>query len=510
VLEKLRIDARSTPVDRFVHSLYRQFGIMSLTVPGDQRTPAKISANLRHFYEYARSFAAHQIGGLSGFVSFINGIIESDGKIDSPGVASSGGAVSIMTIHKSKGLEFPVVFLGNCGKKFNDKPFEKPIRADADCGVGLRQTDESGLARVDTPFRIAVNVKAKKERNEEEMRLLYVALTRARERLYVVGHISSKNDLYTLRENANHLLRYEDRSSVLDAKCYLDWLLPAISQDHPSFTIVEKARADESIEPTNSESCITEDEKIESLRTILRERFDFTYHNTAAKVLPAKLSVSRLYPEILDDDGAAGLESKNLPELREKPLFMQEKTERHTAAERGTATHVFLQFCDFERARKDLRAELSRLIAERFIPQGTAELINLHQIEAFFVSDLYKAVTNAKRVWREQRFNILLPAAKFTANPILAEQLSKEKLLVQGVIDLFFIDREDNVVLCDYKTDYLTPEELRDESLTKKKLSDCHGEQLKYYATAIEQLLGRKPDRIYIYSLPFGKAINMQ
>lgn len=508
--ESLRSDAIGSKVDRFLNRLYGEFGIMSLTVPDDPRPSAKISANLRRFYEYARDFSSHQFGGLSAFVSFVNGIIESESRVESPGVTALDGAVSIMTIHKSKGLEFPVVFVANCGKSFNRKSLEKPLQAESDIGVALPQSDESGISVIDTPLRKTIIMKKKQTRNEEEIRLLYVALTRARERLYVVGCVKPTNDVDDLLANARFLKPYQCRASVLDASCYLDWIIPSVCQKQDCFTIVTGASGEKEILSDNTaENNDKRSQNLSELRRTLRERFDFKYSDSAALTLPAKLSVSKLYPDILDDDGVSGLTSGSLPELREKPLFMQEDVNSRSAAERGTATHAFLQFCDFELASKDLRQELARLVAERFIPRGFAEMVDLRQLDKFFKSSFYSSLTRAKKVWREQRFNLLLPATDFTSDPELAKGLVGRDILVQGVIDLFFVDANQNVVLCDYKTDYLTPAELSDEKAAQKKLSERHGQQLKYYSAAIEKLLGKAPDRVCIYSLPFGKAIDV-
>ena len=164
----------------------------------------------------------------------------------------------------------------------------------------------------------------------------------------------------------------------------------------------------------------------------------------------------------------------------------------------------------FENAEKNgARAELDRLVDKRFIAPQIAELINIRQIEKFFESEFYKLLKNAKKTYREQRFNILLPASHFTQDEEFKTDIDGEKILVQGVIDLFFESENGDVILCDYKTDYLTPEELRDESLIIEKMKARHGKQLEYYAMAIERFLGKRPDKILIYSLPFGEAVEV-
>jgi len=510
-LKNLRLDSVSLPVDRFVRLIYKNFEIMSLSAPGSKRKEVQISANLRRFYEYARVYTSTRGGSLSGFIDYINGIIETDGRVDAPNVISSDGAVTLLTIHKSKGLEFPAVFVVGCGKTFNRNDFKNSLIFDPTEGVALMPIDDTGFARIDTPQRAALEIVMKEKQTEEEMRILYVALTRARERLYVTAAVRKENPT-DLIDAAKLSEQFECRKSVLSANSFIDWIASSITENNDFF----KLQVNKTIDDLDLNYLIEDDEKtsydekdILSARERFSERFDYVYPYSYAEKLHAKLSVSKLYPDILDDDGAGELDSDKLPELREKPLFLMGET-KATSAEKGTATHVFMQFCDFKRAEKSVRDELYRLVDERFIPEGTAKLVNIRQLEAFFKSNFYRTVSSAQKIYRELRFNLLLPASDFTKSDELSDKLKEEKLLVQGVIDLLMIDANGNIVLCDYKTDYLTPDELADESLAKKKLFDRHGQQLKYYAAATEQLLGKAPDRICIYSLPLGRAIDMK
>ncbi len=506
-IESLRADSREISVDALVRRIYAAFSVMSLTPADQSRTARSVTTNLRRFYEYARGFAASQSSGLSGFVRYINNIIEGGTRVASPLPSSGEGSVTLMNVHKSKGLEFPIVFLCGCGKGFNRKDLRKTLIFEPTAGVALRLVDDTGFARADTPQRAALTLLLSQKQTEEEMRILYVGLTRARERLYITADVGSEPE--SQLERAAFDAEFSSRGLALSAKCYLDWLLPAVAELGDRVRLVTEldisdtemldADAQEPTEPKDAESG--------EIGRMLRERFDFVYPH-AAESLPAKLSVSRLYPDLLDDDGALTLDVDPTVDPTRRPLFLQETAERRpSAAERGTATHLFMQFCDFARAERSVREELARLTEKRFVPAGISELVNLRQIERFFVSELYSSLKNAKRVWREQRFNLLLPAERFTKNSGLALRLEGESLLVQGVIDLLFIDENDRIVLCDYKTDYLTPDEISDESAAKKKLFDRHRLQLGYYCDAVEQLLGRRPDRVCLSPLPLGRAI---
>lgn len=514
-IARLRGRAGNLPVDRLVRELFRDYSLTSLTLPDDPRTPEQIRDNILKFYDHARGFSEQRVGGdLYSFVKFIDDIIDSGTKISSES-GSEDGKVTVMTMHKSKGLEFPVVFVYGCGTDFNRRGLTKPLLYSREGGIGMQLMDETGLARVDTPMRHAVAQSMIENETEEEMRLFYVAMTRARERLYLTASVSKT--FYESIESNPCPDRYLDRYSVLSARNYFSWLAPFIFSNYSCFeskTLYPSEIPDpEPATVAQSAASNAKAQNADELYRLFSESFDLEYTHRASLSLPAKLSVSKLYPTVLDDDGAAGLDDGSLPELKRKPLFMLDGGEekvRATAAERGTATHVFLQFCDFENVdRNGVKSELDRLASEKFIPPATAELVNIGQLEEFFESRLYASVKRAKKLYREQRFNLFLPASEFTENAELSAELGGEKLLVQGVIDLVFEDENGDITLCDYKTDYLTREELSDKAAAEKKLRERHAQQLNYYKAAVGQLFGKAPARVCIYSLPLGDTVEL-
>ena len=252
-----------------------------------------------------------------------------------------------------------------------------------------------------------------------------------------------------------------------------------------------------------------------TLVAMLKERFSFVYPYEHVSDLPAKLSISSLYPAVLDESGDDAFpEHADIEELLDTAFVMPEHFSSETkanAADRGTATHTFLQFCDFDRVLSvGVKEELARLSEARFIAPKTADLVNVKQLEAFFQSKLFTRLQNAEKIYREQRFNLFLPASDFTEQAEKAELLKDETIAVQGVIDLFFVEKDGSVILCDYKTDYLTREELAAPPLAAKKLRDRHAQQLRYYAMAIEAMLGHAPREVLIYSLPLGDTVKVK
>lgn len=511
--------SRALPADRLLRGLYRDTAILSLASDDEAR------ADLQRLYEYARQFEAGSFRGLYNFIKYVNQAISEGDEGSTPPAEPGADAVTVMTIHHSKGLEFPVCFVCGCGKAFQFKDAQKELVLSRGLPPGVRIKDSTGLAKLNTPIRYAAALQSIRTQTEEEMRLLYVAMTRARERLYLTaqclrGFGGKLNSAATERE-------FPSDYPILHATSYLNWILPAVSltpAPDACYTVDVFEKSSVPVpqmykSPLRLAESTPSDQEIDAFADTLKARFSFVYPYEHLTKLPAKLSVSRLYPGMLDDEdeGAQSVDEseKQPPRLGSMtftPAFMDTvKLDSATGAERGTATHVFLQFCDFDNcARNGVRAELDRLTERGFIPARIASLVNFKQLTAFFESDFYAALSHAREMHREQRFNIMLPAAVFSEKQDTAAALEGEDLLVQGVIDLFFTDADGKLTLCDYKTDYLTPDEIAEPSLAKAKLSERHRTQLSYYAAALQRICGKRPDKVVIYSLPLGRALDIE
>lgn len=507
-LTKYRALATSLSVDKLVNIIYRDLSITSLDGVNSQ--------NLTRLYEMARKFEAGSFRGLNNFISYINELIENKKVPSLTSEDADTNAVHMITAHKSKGLEFPICFICNVQGAFSKEDTKPNLLYHSRAGIALKLAYENGMACINTPMREAVSLEISNAQAEEEMRILYVALTRARERLYITAHTRSR--LEKLQERSLITSKFASDFKLKRCKDWLSMILGAIyplkSKSSFAFTALEKDGVSineisdmEIGNEADSNKMITDDQI-----NMLKDRLNYVYPNSHLNKIPAKLSVSKLTPTVLDDidNDAATLESFNEAKILEIEEFFETKS-KNTSADKGTATHLFLQFCDFANAEKNgAKAELSRLVEKKFIAPQVAELINVKQIEQFFDSEFYGVLKNAKQTYREQRFNILLPASHFTQDEEFKREIDGEEVLVQGVIDIFFEDKDGNIILCDYKTDYLTPEELRDEALVIKKMKERHGKQLEYYAMAIERFLGKRPDKILIYSLPFGEAVKIK
>ena len=502
VLESWQSEATSLPIDRFLQMLFysERFIASGLVSQTDSRGEG---GNLLILYEYARKFENGSFKGLYQFVEYINSVIRDGGKLASENKGGASDRVSVMTIHKSKGLEFPVCFICNTTGSIRPQDISNSMVFEYSSGIALKVADGSGFARINTPMRDAVISKIYTKQIEEEMRILYVALTRARERLYLSGTTAYTLDKLSDKAEAN--ARLLNRYTILN-KCssYLDWTLTALAaKDEDSYEL-ECIPLDKIADIGATALEVSDDENVEIDETLvkdLRRQFDFKYEYSALSRVPSKLSVSRLYPDVLDEND----ESLELFATEQKAsvpdFFLSGAPSGASSAERGTATHLFLQFCDYKNARaKGASEELARLAELKFIPESTKDLVYLSELEEFLQSELIELILSSKQVIREQRFNVELPVDKFSSDPELLERMRGETLAVQGVIDLLLIDGDGEISLYDYKTDRLTREERENYALAAKKMNETHGLQLSYYAKAIELLWGKPCRRICVYS----------
>ena len=510
-LEKWQSEATSLSVDRFLRMLFDSERFVSSGLISQTNSSGE-GGNLLMLYEYARKFENGTFKGLYQFVEYINSVISNGGKLSSDNKGSSEDRVSLMTIHKSKGLEFPVCFICNTGASARSRDSKNSMVYESSSGIALKIADGSGFARINTPMRDAILTKISDKQMEEEMRVLYVALTRARERLYITASTSSAPEklLSKARTNAQFL----DRYTIMN-KCssYLDWVLLAMQGNEDSTFELDTISANMlETEPQSNVVVAQEEDEIDcELVKRLCSEFSFSYQYQDLSKVPSKLSVSRLYPDILDEADNSFDPFTDVSRKTPVPDFFLNKKSSASGADRGTATHLFLQFCDFERLAKiGVEEELSRLEEKRFLPPHARELIYIEELEAFRCSDLLQKILSSAKIIREQRFNVELSAEGFSSNADLLEKMRGESLAVQGVIDLVLIDNNGNISLYDYKTDRLSRDELGDESLAKKRLKDAHSSQLSYYEKAIELLFGQKCSRVAIYSTHAARLFDIE
>ncbi len=521
-LERYASMASEMPCDELIWQIYGDTGIFSILSADEERPLYEIEqakSNLITLYDYARSFERGGFKGLSGFISFINEILENDTKMDISQFASPGDVVNIMTIHKSKGLEFPICFISETAKRFNLPEIREKTILNTKLGISVKLPSKDRIFRLDSPLRAAAILDRKKDAIDEELRVLYVALTRAKERLYITASVPQKNmeeGVYDLQtEFSEYALknRYFSAYTLRKASNYLELILISLAGGGGYTLFVSDGKREETTS-VSEESASPCEKELDTMtyyesKKLISERLDYRYPYRHLTGIPSKLSVSKLHPSVLDesDEGVSEEMGNELPKALQMPHFlMKEPDEEVTAAERGTAMHTFMQFCDFENVmEKGIDDELKRLVNDRFLFPSDAEKMDKRKLSAFFASDLAKKMLSSARIFREKRFMIRYPASLFTETD--KELLKDETLLVQGVIDCAFFDSSEELILVDYKTDWFSPRTHR--AFVEKTLRERHSRQLGYYAYACETLFGVRPHHIYIYSFALDDTVEI-
>lgn len=534
-LDRWRALAEALPIDRLLRKLYGEPFLAPLA-----NSPALLA-----LYDRARNYQNSSFCGLYQFLPYFRRLLADPEKLSAEGLQEIGDAVQILTIHKSKGLEFPVVFVYSCASRFNDDDTRATLMFDRELGTATRIYKADTAAMTETITRNAIATRIRERQTEEQMRVLYVALTRARERLYVTARLRSqaKNAI----DAANQPTR-GDRFAILSADCYLDWILASLSSanrteplEDVKFVIenrenfrhphVHNTTEQSGTDAHQSPAPVNGDE--EFYRSIIARHRDYVDPRAVVRRLPTKAAASKLRVAMLDGAYLAeefGSDTDGQKMRADEPTELTEAYVRHrielmqsaqkpfeellregkrsTPAERGTATHLFLQHCDFARlAESGVACEAERLIAAGFLPRRAADLLHRDQLERFCKSELFCLATQpGTRVWRELHFDRFIPYARLTHNASLAKHLEDYALYVQGSIDLLLEAPDGTLWLCDYKTDRIRA---TDETGIKDQLLADHADQLRIYADAVEGLFGRRPDHILIYSLPLGKTVEL-
>ena len=541
-LDKLayyRLLSEGMPTDKLLMKLYHETGLLALS-----SNKKESKDNLMLLYEHARKYEAGSFKGLYNFISYINQLTGRESDFDKREAPAECDAVRIITAHGSKGLEYPIVFFAGGTSSFNanHSDGEEPrFEYEEGFGMGMFLRTDSGLALVRNSTKNVIKHFRKRKMIEEEARVLYVILTRARERLYVVGQIKSKVDDYMEETAAER--EYMSEYSVYNVSNLLKMILtmkdfetkspseflnePPLVYTDEAYELAEKltgdAEEDESVTEVEEEDAeITVDAaELDLLEQVLKERFEYEYPHSHLTRLPGKLSVSRLYPAILDGTDEFAITLDNEPdegvsedgEKEEKrgylPKFRAPDT-NNLSAERGIATHMLLQFCDLARMVRDgAEKELTALQDAGFLSEKDASLVRLREAEGFASSELIRDMLAAKKLYREFRFNVKLPADDFTTDAELKSLYKSQSVLVQGVIDCLYEDEDGELHLIDYKTDRLTREERANKELARKKMCEKHSLQLSYYAKAVELMFGKYPKTIEVYSLPLGETLDV-
>ena len=501
-IDKWRKDASSLPLDEFIWKVYIETGFynyVSLMQNGEYRL-----ANLKMLFEKARSYEKTSFKGLFNFINFIDKLQISSGDMSGAKlIGENENVVRIMSIHKSKGLEFPIIFLCGTGKKFNIMDINQDdILLHNDLGLGPKFIDTNLNLKYDTLPKKAISIKMKQELIDEELRILYVALTRAKEKLIITG---VENDFHKKMENKEMLLKCYDKydedkinKNILKRYMrYLDYfeLILLRGKNVPKLLKlyvqnINEILKDDNIEEKSGRSIEEVLNNTEHDNSSIKEQLYWKYKYLTSTKIMSMTSVT----EIKNKNKLAEM---NNDISFDEPQFLREEIEI-SKAKIGTLTHLVLQNLN---EKEDYTYEKLNELINRMISKGTLTLkeskfINLDKIYKFTNSNIFKQLKNAKKVYKEQPFYMYVPAK------LVYDEQIDENILIQGIIDLCYIDKDDRLIIVDYKTDYV---ESRDEQI----LLDRYKVQLELYKNAIEKSLNKKVSKIYIYSTYLEKSINI-
>ena len=538
----------------------------------DYMAGEKRKANLDILLQQSIEFESHGHSGIFGFTYYIESLQKSDIDFGEASIQDENtNAVRIMTIHKSKGLEFPVVFVAGMGKRFNMMDARKATIIDGEYGVGCDYINLSMRVCKPSLFKRYIANAMVLENLAEELRVLYVALTRAKEKLYITGAVKDASTV---------LKRWIQQSSIQNfvilkkAQTYLDWIMTSLfTRDSLRNAMSLKGNrlaqdelyrifvySQDEIIGKEAKELGTEALLQQKLRDIdpnsiydkdmheaLLQRLNYEYPYRDETDLPIKVSVSELkrksYENALkmeeeeelsllkeDDfymnksdmtkdsksgqieesnsDAADKLSETDLPEIEiPRPAFLQKEKEVSGTA-RGTLYHLVMEHFPYAQIRSDggkwdvaaFQRYLAQMVQNGYMTQEEAKLLNCRKFVAFLETDIGKRMAAAqeqKTLRLEQPFMLGIPA-----DQIYTEKKSKELIMVQGIIDAFFFEDED-IVLVDYKTDRVRRKD-------GTELVEKYKEQLKYYAQALERLSGRKVKEKIIYSFALSKEIPVE
>lgn len=504
VISELRMQSASMSLVELIRHIYDRTDFISVIRMYEDGE--KKRANLRALLEYAGSYQESSDEGLGGFLRYIDRTVRMNGDFkQGQTVSASDDVVVIKTIHKSKGLEFPFVFLCETQVQFNRQDSLKNLQLNFESGIGFRLQNRREFKRFTTlPFEV-INNRNRNDALSEEMRLLYVALTRAREQLFIPLELGP-SQIKKLGSYAVKIHQYQGITPKISrsAKSMQDWLLMSLLTHRNGNLLRELSEYDMFfIEDTgfeinftevNAASETAEEEKTSDrvkaepdpeLTEKIRNMFSESRSNSRKKV-QAKFSVS----DISKDHDKFGIVLK-------RPSFASEK-HGMTPSERGTVVHSILQHSEFAKLAENPEAEIKRAAECGFITRSQAEETDVQLIRNFICSDIFRRACLSPRVEKERKFLVKISDLNLDGDRF--SEYNDTDCMVQGIIDLYF-EEDDGIVLVDYKTDNVS-----DISV----LAENYSTQLEIYKAALESIENKKVKAMIIYSLKLGSFIEVK
>lgn len=540
---KLFIQKKSlVSADELIWFLYKYTGYynyVGLLDMGEQR-----KTNLMLLFEKAKNYEKNSYKGLFNFVNYIQKISLKSDISEAKLISEDANVVKIMSIHKSKGLEFPIVFLANTNKKFNFRADDSNLVLHQKLGFGAVVYDMDKKTSFNSIMKKKIEKFKKNEQIAEEMRLLYVAMTRAKEKLIITGRVK---DYENLREEISSGI--DERGNISNYKIlkinnYLDWILSSIDNltvygkslnclgreenfsgnEDLKFQLNVNTKTEEFIEyqrikeEIKTNEIISEEDDIEvknEMRTVkqfLEDRFnkEYIYKNVLNK--PSSITVSEIKKMIQEED-----EEKHQKYYKENfvlktPSFIHQGEEKvgFNSAEKGTIFHLAMQLLDFSKfdtediskIREEVKLQINSFVEKNIMSLDEIETININWIVKFIQSDIFKEIyiaNKSEKLFKEKAIDYNIKLKNLFKDENISED---EKIMVVGIIDLFFENENGEIILLDYKTDYVTKENL-EEVKSRYKV------QLDLYKSAIEDISGKKVAKKGLYLFGINEFVEI-
>ena len=523
--------------DEFLWYLYTQTGYFAYVgaLPGGSQR----QANLKILFERAKQFEETSFKGIFNFINFISKLKRSNTDMGSAKtLGENANVVRIMSIHKSKGLEFPVVICSGMGKNFNNQDFRKSILYHHDLGYGPELVDYKRKISYPSIAKEALKSRINIENLSEEMRVLYVAFTRPKEKLIITGSSRDINKSISSWSNGIDSNQPISKYKILKGKSYLDWIMPSVLKhkdlenirdiveveldnidNHPSkWRTKIWYKEDITIENKEDEEHKSVRETLENLDINspqtsyydeIKEKLDYKYKYEVSTTKPASISVTEIKKIQNSYEEELTQEMFNNKIVLKKPLFMQEEEQdKITGAEKGSIVHLIMELLDFNKIStvEEIKEQINDFIKKSIITEKQSTAINPYKIYKFFKSHIGQRMLKSNFVKREQAIYAQIKLKDvYIYEDLLDEENSKfyddESIMLRGIIDAYF-EEDEKIVIVDYKTDFVTDE-------NKEEVINRYKKQLDLYADVMKNLTGKEVKEKYIYLFGIDEGISI-
>lgn len=489
-LKSLKDYSLNNSVSSLISVVLNKFNM--IPVLSAYKNGVEVHKNLTHMISHAINFESNTSSSLSEFINYIENIIKNKGSLEGINPLKEGDNVLITTIHKSKGLEYPVVILSETGSKFNFKDLNSDLMINDDLGIAFTIRNIDNFSKKSSFPLLLFKDMEKRKMLSEELRILYVALTRAKEKLIITGY--TKNLSNKLSNVVAKMGNLKNISGIYlsGVNNYLEILLPCLLRNKSCAELRDMCpllpkifKSDSVIDTKIVDSSSINEKEFEEEEKKIKETFDVTLYNKLSSFnYESNFIGVPLYKSVSDIKSHDKI-------YKVKPDFMKDGL-NHTNI--GTLYHKIFEMLPIKKYTIDtLEGELLRLVNNGSISLEERKLIKLDNIFAYLTSDIYDLLLTSDIIYKEKRLSFLAPASLYD------ESLDNSQILVEGIIDLLFI-KDDTYYIVDYKTDDV--DKLND-------LVERYKVQLNLYEIGVKQIFGAKEIKKFIYSIKLNKFIEI-